>query len=92
MSLSLSEYTKVDVSWDIGGTHSAPPSPLAGFKGLLRRRTRMEGRSSGLKGRTSEGEEGQRGRRRKMRDQERENGEKPLDCWGKAANALETYA
>jgi len=32
---------------------------------------RMEGRSSGWKGRTSEGEEGQRGRRRKMREQER---------------------
>ena len=59
MSLSLSEYTKVDVSWDIGGTHSAPPSPLAGFKGLLRRRTRMEGRSSGWKGRTSEEEKGE---------------------------------
>jgi len=51
-------------------TYSAPPSPLAGFKGPLRRRTRMEGRSSGWKGRTSEGEEGQRGRRGKMREQE----------------------
>jgi len=61
-------YTKIDVSWDIGGTYSAPPSPLAGFKGPLRRRTRMEGRSS-------EGEEGQRGRRRKMREQERQKGE-----------------
>jgi len=30
----------------------------------------MEGRSSGWKGRTSEGEEGQRGRRGKMREQE----------------------
>jgi len=58
----------------LGGTYSAPPSPLAGFKGPLRR-TRMEGRNSGWKGRTSEGEEGQRGRRRKMREQEREKGE-----------------
>jgi len=39
-----------------GGTDSAPPSPLAGFKGPLRRRTRMEGRSGGWKGRTSEEE------------------------------------
>jgi len=68
MSLSLSEYTKIDVSWDIGDTYSAPRSPLAGFKGPLRRRTRMEGRSSGWKGRTSEREEGQRGRRMKMRE------------------------
>jgi len=35
----------------------------------------MEGRSSGWKGRTSDGEERQRGRRRKMREQEREKGE-----------------
>jgi len=36
----------------------------------------MEGRSSsGWKGRTSEGEEGQRVRRWKMREQEREKGE-----------------
>jgi len=53
----------------LGETYSASPIPLAGFKGPLRRRTRMEGRSIGWKGRTSEGEEGQRGRR-KMRQQE----------------------
>jgi len=46
-----------------GGTYCAPPSPLAGLKGPLCRRTRMEGRSSGWKGRTSEGEEGQRGKK-----------------------------
>jgi len=43
----------------------------------------MEGRSSKWKGRTSEGEEGQRGRRMKMREQEREKGEWPPDYWGK---------
>jgi len=62
------------------GTYSAPPTSksLSWFKGPLRRRMMMEGRSSGWKGRTrlySEGEEGQRGRRRKMREQEREKGE-----------------
>jgi len=61
----------------LGGTYSysAPPSPLADFKGPLRRRKRMEGMSSGWKGRASEGEEGQSGRKRKMREQEREKGE-----------------
>jgi len=43
----------------MGGTYSAPLSHLAGFKGPLRRRTRMEGRSSGWKGRTSEEEKGE---------------------------------
>jgi len=83
----LSEYTKIDVSWDIGGTYSAPPSHLAGFKGPLpplHRRTRMEGRSSRWKGRTSEGDEGQRGRRRKMREQEPEKGDSLLIVGGKA--------
>jgi len=58
----------------LGGTYSAPPSPLADLKGPLRRRTRMEVRSIGWKERTGEGEEGQRARK-KMREQEREKGE-----------------
>jgi len=50
MSFSLSEYTKVDVGW---GSYSAPPDPLAGFKGAA---SWQEG--NGGEGREGLGEEG----------------------------------
>jgi len=64
--VSLAEYTKVDVSWGIGGTYSAPPSSLAGFKGAASQQDGNGGEDYNSEGkeRTS-GEEGQRGRRRK---------------------------
>jgi len=42
ISFSLSEYTKIDVGWGFvpdptGGAYSAPPVPLAGFKGAASR-------------------------------------------------------
>ena len=38
MSFSLSEYTKIDVGWDpTWGAYSAPPDPIAGFKGAASR-------------------------------------------------------
>jgi len=45
MSFSLSEYTKIDVGWGFApdstdGAYSAPPDPLAGFKGAA---SRLEG-------------------------------------------------
>ena len=41
MRFSLSEYTKIDV----GRSYSAPPDPLAGFKGALRGRRGLESRA-----------------------------------------------
>jgi len=63
---SLSEYTKVDVGWDFApdptggayeGAYSAPPYPLAGFKGAA---SRQEGK--GGEGRERLGGERKRGR------------------------------
>jgi len=67
MSFPLSEYTKIDVYWGFaldptGGAYSAPPDPLAGFKGAA---SRQEGnrrnRRDGRKGLRGGGEEGKRG-------------------------------
>jgi len=49
MSFFLTEYTKIDVGWGFasdptGEAYSAPPDPLASFKGRLRDRRGMEGR------------------------------------------------
>jgi len=49
---SLSEYTKIDVGWVFAqrphwGAYSAPPDPLAGFKGAALRQEGIEGRTRG---------------------------------------------
>jgi len=49
MSLSLSQYTKIDVGWGFApdpsvGAYSAPPDLLVGFKGPLRGRRGIKGR------------------------------------------------
>jgi len=69
MTFSLSEYTKIDVGWGCapdptGGAYSAPPDPLAGFKGAAVRQEGMEGGEGGSRG----GEEGKRGERGKLEE------------------------
>ena len=54
MRFSLSKYTKIDVGWDFApdptrGACSAPPDPLAGFKGPVEGRTR-KGKGGGKGG------------------------------------------
>jgi len=67
MSFSLSEYTKIDVSWgfapELIGELAALPRPLAGFKGAA---PRQDG--NGGEGKT-------RGRGRRGKGGERGNGE-----------------
>jgi len=58
MSFSLSQYTEIFAPDPTGGAYSAPPDPLAGFKGPLRGMRVMEGRGGKNK------EEGERGRER----------------------------
>jgi len=60
MSLSFSEYTKIDVGWGFVPdptvrAYSAPPDLLAGFKGPLRGRKGMEERGGLGEGRKWEG-------------------------------------
>jgi len=63
MSFSLSEYTKIDVGWDFApdpcrGAYSAPPDPLAGFKGAA---SRQEGKGGRERRRGEEGKGRERG-------------------------------
>jgi len=56
MSFSLSEYTKIDAGWGFapestGGAYSAPPNPLAGFKGPLHSMREWRGREGRTRGR-----------------------------------------
>jgi len=62
---SLSEYTKIDVGWGFapdptGGAYSAPPDPLAGFKGAASRQEEMHERR-GIGGGRKMGREGKGG-------------------------------
>jgi len=58
-------YTKIDVGWGFapdptGGAYSAPPDTLAGFKGSVRGRRVMEGRTRGGEGRKGGREKGEK--------------------------------
>jgi len=71
MNFSLSEKTKIDVGWGFApdptrGAYSAPPDPLAGFKGPLRGRRGIKGRTRG-EGREGKGGMGKGGQKGKLR-------------------------
>ena len=81
--------TKFDFGWGsatdpAGGTYSAPPGPLAGFKGpiLLRGREGKEGRRGDVGGR--EDKEGRKGagREREREGREREKGSEGIEGRG----------
>ena len=62
------EYSKIDVGWGLapnptGRANSAPPDPLAGFKGAA---SRQDGNGGDGRERLGEGEEGKGGERGKL--------------------------